>query len=317
MAKSYLKTTDFSAADAAEVLELARRMKNERGVVGADHLAGQSWALIFHKPSTRTRVSFEVGLGELGARTLYLDQAGTQMGRGETIADTARVLSRYVHGIVIRTFDHAIVEELSRAGSVPVVNGLTDLLHPCQIMADVFTLAERWTPPGGSLGESLRGRKLVFVGDCASNMAHSWILGGALFGMEIVLSGPDTKEFAPESAKIDPLLAAAGLPKTYRFISDPMEAVKGADSVYTDVWVSMGDEAFTEMRLATLQPYQVTPELFARAKDDAYFMHCLPAHAGEEVTQEVLDDPRSIIFDEAENRLHVQKAIVSTIVRMS
>lgn len=313
MAKDFLKITDFTAAETAEVFAQARVLKDGRGRVGNDLLAGQSWAMIFHKPSTRTRVSFEVGLHEMGAHALYLDQRGSQMGRGETIADTARVLSRYVHGIVIRTFDHASVEELAHYASVPVVNGLTDLLHPCQVMTDAFTLAERWAGPSGDLFASLAGRRVVFFGDCASNMAHSWILGGAHFGMEVVLCGPDA--FAPEKEKVEPLLTAAGLPSTWRFTSDPVEAVQGADVLYTDVWVSMGDEAEREDRLRIMEPYQVSSDIFAQAKPDAFFMHCLPAHAGEEVTQAVLDNPRSIIFDEAENRLHVQKAIVAKLVR--
>ncbi|MFW6354128.1 MAG: ornithine carbamoyltransferase, partial [Verrucomicrobiota bacterium] len=284
----------------------------QRGTAERDLLAGQSWAMIFHKPSTRTRVSFEVGLGEMGARGLYLDASGSQMGRGETVADTARVLSRYVHGIVIRTFAHSVVEELVEYGTVPVVNGLTDFLHPCQIYADGFTLAERWAATGGDLLASLKGKRLAFFGDCASNMAHSWILGGAHFGMEIVLCGPAS--FAPESAKIDPLLEAAGLPKTYRFTSDPQAAAEGADALYTDVWVSMGDEFEREERIRTMSPFRVTKELLDRAGPEAFFMHCLPAHVGEEVSLDVLEDPRSVIFDEAENRLHVQKAIVAQLV---
>lgn len=315
MARSFLKTTDFSVSEVAAVFEHARALKADRGSTGKELLAGQSWALIFHKPSTRTRVSFEVGLRELGASTLYLDQQGSQMGRGETVADTARVLSRYVHGIVCRTFDHEVVMELAKAGTVPVVNGLTDLLHPCQILADCFTLAERWTQPGESLLASLRGRRLVFMGDCGSNMAHSWILGGALLGMEIVLCGP--QDYAPTLDAIEPLLEEAGLPRSFVFTSNPEEAMEGADVVYTDVWVSMGDEKEQEARLRAFAPFQVSAELFGRAREDAWFMHCLPAHAGQEVTQEVLDNPRSIIFDQAENRLHVQKAIVAKLVESS
>jgi ornithine carbamoyltransferase len=312
MARHFLKIPDFTAAEIAEVFAHAHALKQGRGTVGGGLLAGQSWALIFHKPSTRTRVSFEVGLREMGAYPLYLDQNGSQMGRGETIADTARVLSRYVHGIVIRTFNHASVEELAHYASVPVVNGLTDLLHPCQVMTDAFTLAERWNPPGGDFLSCLKGRRVAFFGDCASNMAHSWIVGGAMMGMEVVLCGPEA--FAPQAEKIEPILSAAGLAATYRFTSDPVEAAKEADVLYTDVWVSMGDEAEREDRLRIMEPYQVSSDIFERARPDAFFMHCLPAHAGEEVTQEVLDNPRSIIFDEAENRLHVQKAIVARLV---
>lgn len=308
MARSFLKCTDFSVAEAADVLEQARLLKAERGKGGKRPLEQQTWALIFQKSSTRTRVSFEVGIHELGGHPMYLDQARTQMGRGETVADTARVLSRYVHGIVIRTFGHEIVEELAAVGSVPVVNGLTDLLHPCQIYTDVFTLAERWAKPGQSLADAVKGRKIAFVGDCASNMANSWILGGAHFGMQIALAGP--ARFAPEPV-VDRLLLQAGHAKSYTFHEDPAEAVADADMVYTDVWVSMGDEAEVDLRLRELAPYQVNAKLFGLAAPDAYFMHCLPAHVGEEVSQDVLDSPRSIIFDQAENRLHVQKAILS------
>lgn len=313
MKRDFLKSTDLTTAEVAEVFAHAAKLKANRSREGRDILSGQSWAMIFHKPSTRTRVSFEVGLNEMGAHPLYLDQQGSQMGRGETIADTAQVLSRFVHGIVIRTYSHASVEELAQHASVPVINGLTDLLHPCQIYTDAFTVAERWAEKSADYLASLKGRRLVFFGDCASNMANSWILGGAHFGMEIVLCGPAS--FAPETEKIDPLLEAAGYPRNYRFTTDPMDAVNGADVLYTDVWVSMGDEAEKEIRVKTMAPYQVTLDLLNAAKDDALFLHCLPAHAGEEVSQEVLDDPRSIIFDEAENRLHVQKAIVAKLTQ--
>lgn len=311
MAKSFLKCTDLSYAEASNVFDQALLLKRSRTEGTPPVLAGQTWALIFHKSSTRTRVSFEVGITELGGHAMYLDQARTQMGRGETVADTAKVLSRYIHGIVIRTYDHEVVEELAREGSVPVINGLTDLLHPCQIYTDAFTAAERWALSGQPLLESLKGRKIAFVGDCASNMAHSWILGGAHFGMQVALAGPP--DYAP-SARIDGLLAEAGLPRNYKFSTDPDEAVAGADIVYTDVWVSMGDEAEAAQRVLDFQPYQVNGALFAKAHSDALFMHCLPAHVGEEVTQEVLDDPRSVIFDEAENRLHVQKAIIAQLL---
>lgn len=311
MARSFLKCSDFNAGEAAAVLEHARILKTDRG--NGDHrvLEGQTWALIFQKASTRTRVSFEVGIHELGGHPMYLDQARTQMGRGESTADTARVLSRFVHGIVIRTFGHEIVEELATAGSVPVVNGLTDLLHPCQIYTDVFTLAERWAEPGQPLAEALKGRKIAYCGDCASNMANSWILGGALFGLEVALAGP--ARFGPQP-EIDQLLTDAGLPKNYRFYENPAEAVAGADMVYTDVWVSMGDETERDLRMSELAPYQVDRALFEKARPEAFFMHCLPAHPGEEVTQEVLDHPRTIVFDQAENRLHVQKAILTQLV---
>jgi ornithine carbamoyltransferase len=217
-----------------------------------------------------------------------------------------------VHGLVVRTFDHADVLRLAEAGTVPVINALTDFLHPCQMYADAFTLAERWTGPRAKdLPASLRGKKIAFLGDTACNVANSWIVGANLFGMKIALSGP--KGFAPTPA-LDDFLAESGLPSGgYQFTTDPYEAVRDADVVYTDVWVSMGKEEETRKRFKAMAPYAVTEKLFAAAKPEAFFMHCLPAHAGEEVTQAVLDNPRSIIFDQAENRLHMQKAILATL----
>jgi len=303
----FLKTTDLTHNQLGEALELAHKLKTERGASLHKPLAGQTWALLFHKSSTRTRVSFEVGIHELGGHAMILDQQRMQTGRGETVSDTAKVLSRYIHGIVIRTFEHAFVEEFAAEGSIPVVNALTDALHPCQIVSDLFTLAERWGRPGQLL-DSLKGRRLAFFGDCASNMAHSWILGGTLAGMEIVLCGPEG--YAPEPM-IDKLLAQAGLPKTYRFTSDAQDAARDADVIYTDVWVSMGDEEEREHRLREMAPYQVNAAVMAAAKPDALFLHCLPAHEGEEVSGEVYHGPQSIVFDQAENRLHAQKAILS------
>jgi ornithine carbamoyltransferase len=313
--KHFLQETDFTRSELPKLFALARELKRSRGKRNAPKpLAGQTWALIFSKSSTRTRVSFEVGIHELGGNPLFLNKNDIQLGRGETVEDTARVLSRFVHGLIVRTFDHGEVERLARAGSVPVVNALTDFLHPCQIYADAFTMAERWTrgTTGAKLVESLRGRKIAFLGDTACNMANSWILGANLFGMKIALAGP--KGFAP-AAELDALLAREGFDpkKSYQFTTDPTEAVRDADVVYTDVWVSMGKEEETKERIRVMSPYAVTGKLFAAAKRDALFMHCLPAHAGEEVMQEVLDNPRSIIFDEAENRLHMQKAILATL----
>jgi len=304
--KHFLKETDFTASELPALFALAREYKANRGH-HAQPLAGQTWAMIFSKSSTRTRVSFEVGIRELGGNPLFLNKNDIQLGRGETIADTARVLSRFVHGLIVRTYDHADVQQLADAGSIPVINALTDLLHPCQIYADMFTLAERWGKNGDLLG-SLRGRKIAFVGDQGCNVANSWILGAALFGMKISLAGPPGFDAAPE---FDRLLGREGFANYYHFTTDAYEAVRDADVVYTDVWVSMGKEEETKQRLALMAPYQVTAELFAAAKPDAYFMHCLPAHVGEEVTQAVLDNPRSIIFDQAENRLHMQKAIMA------
>jgi len=309
--KHFLKETDFTPQEAAEVFALARELKRKRGR-NQPILAGQTWALIFSKASTRTRVSFEVGIHELGGHALFLNKNDLHLGRSESIADTARVLSRFVHGLVVRTYAQSDVEELARYGSVPVVNGLTDLLHPCQIYTDAFTAAERWAGPKGDLLASLRGRKIAFLGDTRFNMANSWIMGAALFGMEIVLAGP--KAYAP-GAQVKALLTAGGLPARFSFTTDPFEAVAGADIVYTDVWTSMGLEGEARQRLRDMRPFAVTKQLFGAAKPDALFMHCLPAHPGEEVEQAVLDDPRSIVFDQAENRLHVQKAILSMLVK--
>jgi ornithine carbamoyltransferase len=256
-------------------------------------------------------VSFEVGIHELGGNPLFLNKNDIQLGRGETIEDTAKVLSRFVHGMIVRTFDHSDVERLAASGRVPVINALTDFLHPCQIYTDAFTAAERWSAKGEDLVGSLRGRKIAFLGDTACNMANSWILGANLFGMKISLAGP--KEFAP-SAEFNAFLAKEGYAGGYEFTNDPLEAVRDADIVYTDVWVSMGKEEETAARVRQMRPYAVTEKVFAGAKRDALFMHCLPAHVGEEVDQAVLDNPRSIIFDEAENRLHMQKAIMASLV---
>jgi ornithine carbamoyltransferase len=306
--KHFLKETDFGPHELAEVFALAREFKQNRGR-HARPLADQTWAMIFSKSSTRTRVSFEVGIHELGGNPLFLNKNDIQLGRGETAGDTARVLSRFIHGLIVRTFDHSEVEQLAAAGSIPVINALTDLLHPCQIYADAFTLAERWGN-GSDLVGSLRGRKIAFVGDRGCNVANSWIMGANLFGMKISLAGPPGFDAAPE---FDALLAKEGFAGGYEFTTDPYEAVRGADIVYTDVWVSMGKEEETEERIRVMTPFAVTGKLFAAAKPDALFMHCLPAHPGEEVTQEVLDNPRCIIFDQAENRLHMQKAIMAVL----
>jgi ornithine carbamoyltransferase len=302
----FLKETDYKPSELDELFGLTREFKVKRGR-HATPLAGQTWAMIFSKSSTRTRVSFEVGIHELGGNPLFLNRNDIQLGRGETIGDTARVLSRFVHGLVVRTFDHAEVQQLADMGTIPVINALTDLLHPCQIFADAFTLAERWSQ-GGDLAGSLRGRKIAFVGDRGCNVANSWILGANLFGMKISLAGPPGFDAAPE---FDQLLAHEGFAGGYEFTTDPVAAVRDADVIYTDVWVSMGKEEETAERIRVMTPFAVTTELLAAAKPDALFMHCLPAHAGQEVTQEVLDSPRSIVFDQAENRLHMQKAILA------
>lgn len=308
---SFLKLTDLKPAQLGDLLEQAARLKASRGRADAPRpLAGQTWALMFHKASTRTRVSFEVGILELGGHVMNLDQSKMQTGRGETVEDTARVLSRYIHGIVIRTYSQAWLEQFTAAANLHVINGLTDSLHPCQVLTDLFTLAERWGKPG-ALFSSLADRKVAFFGDCASNMAHSWILGSALCGMEIVLTGPDA--FQPKPF-INELLEDAGLPCTWRFEPDPLKAAQGADAVYTDVWVSMGDEAEAKQRIAQMRPWQVNTAVMQAAGSSAFFLHCLPAHEGEEVSSEVYQGPQSIVYDQAENRLHAQKALLCYLV---
>ena len=305
--KHFLKENDFSNDEILEVFDRASHLKQNRKQGLANDLAGQTWGLLFYKNSTRTRVSFEVGINELGGKALVLDQKTTQIGRGESIHDTAQVLSRYLHGLVIRTFEHEIIEEFAAHANIPVVNGLTDLLHPCQIYADCFSIAEKLGDSRDPFA-SLAGKKLAFLGDTSCNMANSWIMAGKLFGMKISLAGP--QNFAPKPDLHD-LLNNEGMDCDFQFTSDPNEAVTDADIVYTDVWVSMGSEEEEESRIESMNPFAVTSKLLSQAKSEALFMHCMPTHPGMEVSQEVLDSPQTIIFDQAENRLHVQKAILA------
>lgn len=309
--KHFLKETDFAPHEVADIFAMAESFKRLRNGSTPPTLDRQSWGMLFFKNSTRTRTSFEVGIHELGGHPLVMDAQTTQLNRGESIEDSAKVFSRYLHGLVIRTYDHNDLVRFSQSGTIPIVNALTDFLHPCQIYTDAFTMAERWAT-GNNYFESLKGRKIAFLGDTACNMANSWILGAQHFGMEISLAGP--KGFEP-SAEFIQFLADQNLSTdSFTFTTDPVEAVKDADVVYTDVWISMGMEDEAKKREELMKPYSVTSELMSHAKDDAYFMHCLPAHPGHEVSQEVLDSPQSIIFDQAENRLHVQKAILSALV---
>jgi len=311
--RHFLKETDLSLAEIQSIFAQAALLKSQRGQAKSQDLAQQSWGLLFFKKSTRTRVSFQVGVHELGGQPVMLNADDMQISRGETVADTAKVLSRYLHGMVIRCHEHKLLEDFAQSGTMPVVNALSDFLHPCQFMTDMFTLAERWSKgKPENFASSLKGRKVAFLGDTACNMANSFILGGAALGVENALSGPAGYE---PTAAIKQQLKKDGLKETFTFTTDASAAVKGADMVYTDVWVSMGMEAEKAERLKTMQPYQVNSKLMALAKPDAYFMHCLPAHPGEEVTAEVLSSPQSIIFDQAENRLHVQKAILAHLTR--
>jgi len=300
MKKDLLTLRDITREDLDHIFELASKLKAERGKVQFRPLSGKSVGLIFAKSSTRTRVSFEVGIGELGGQPLYLDQGKMQIGRGETVADTAKVLSRYLHGIVIRTFSHAEVEELAREADIPVINALTDDYHPCQILADLLTVKEYSGKVDGSI-------RMAFYGDARSNVANSLILSARLTGMELVLSSPEE-----EKPNAD---LYAGYPNV-SWEPDPLKAAKDVDYFYTDVWVSMGLEDERERRMKLFKPYQVNGKLFSVAKPGAKFLHCLPAHRGEEVSVEVMDDPeKSIVFDEAENRLHVQKAVMALLMK--
>jgi len=305
----FLKETDLTVNQAAEVFSLAHALKQGRGKHTPPTLKGQTWAMIFSKSSTRTRVSFDVGIHELGGHPIFLNKNDIQLGRGESIYDTANVLSRFVHGLIIRTYDQAEIEEMSKLGSIPVINALTDYLHPCQIYTDAFTMAERWAD-GTNFLESLKGKKLAYFGDTANNIANSWILGAAMFGMELVLAGPEGYEPGEE---IKATLAESGHAPTWSFTTDPEAAAKDADVLYTDTWVSMGQEEESAERIAAMKPYSVTSDLMKLGKPSALFMHDLPAYKGMEAQEDVLYGEQSVIFDEAENRLHTQKAIMSVL----
>jgi ornithine carbamoyltransferase len=285
---------DFTREELIETLDLAARMK--RGEYAGRPLAGKTLAMIFTKSSTRTRVSFEVGTRQLGGHALFLSSRDIQLGRGEPIKDTARVLARFVNGIMIRTFDQADVDDLARYGSVPVINGLTDLLHPCQIMADLQTIRE-------NLGPDLGAVKVAWVGD-GNNMANSWLNAAYMLGFELRLAFPAGYE--PDAGILARARGATKVVVTH----DPREAVEGADVVNTDVWTSMGQEEESQKRLRDFAGYIVDDALMARASERSIFLHCLPAHRGEEVSDSVIEGPRSRVFDEAENRLHAQKAIM-------
>lgn len=297
MTQDFLAIPDFTSAELRSLLDLAESMRV--GKYTSRPLAGQSLAMIFTKSSTRTRVSFEVGAWQLGGHALFLSSRDVQLGRGEPIADTARVLARYVDGIMIRTFAHADVEEFARYADVPVINGLTDLLHPCQILADLLTVRQHL---GG-----WDGKKVAWVGD-GNNMANSWINAAYRLGFDLTLACPDGYDPDPV------ILARAQQAAKVTVVRDPAAAVEGADVVNTDVWASMGQEEEQAKRERAFAGYQVDEKLMGRASADAIFLHCLPAHRGEEVAAAVIDGPRSRVWDEAENRLHVQKAIMAALM---
>jgi ornithine carbamoyltransferase len=296
--RHFLAIPDFTTEELYELLRLAADMKTGR--YSARALTGKTIALIFEKSSTRTRVSFEVGAFELGGHALFLSSRDIQLGRGEPLCDTARVLSRYVDGMMVRTFGHDRIEELARFSTVPVINGLTDLLHPCQVLADLQTVQENF-------GADLTPRKIAWIGD-GNNMANSWINAAYRFGFELRLACP--KGYRPDAE----ILARAQEEANVLLTDDPREAAEGAEVINTDVWTSMGQEEETEARKHAFQGYYVDAKLMARADSNAIFLHCLPAHRGEEVADEVIEGPQSRVFDEAENRLHAQKALMATLM---
>jgi ornithine carbamoyltransferase len=292
--RDFLTLTDFDRDELDKLFDLAGRLKG--GASKGAPLAGKTLAMLFAKSSTRTRVSFEVGTFQLGGHALFLSSQDLQLGRGETIADTAKVLSRYVDGIMIRTFAHSDVEELAQHAAVPVINGLTDLLHPCQLLADLMTVREEFGP-------ELSALKVAWVGD-GNNMANSWLNAARIYGFELNLACPEG--YDPDSRVLEAARQAAPVALAH----DPAEAVEGAHVVCTDVWASMGQEGEAEARRKALERYSVTERLMAQAGDNSIFLHCLPAHRGEEVAGAVIDGPRSRVWDEAENRLHAQKALL-------
>ncbi len=294
--RHFIDLIEIPASALRGIIALSRAMKSGGQAGAARPLAGKTIAMIFDKPSTRTRVSFDVGVRQLGGESITLTGAEMQLGRGETIADTARVLSRYVDGIIIRTLDHAQVQELAAHASVPVINGLTRRSHPCQVMADVMTFEEH--------RGLIKGRTVAWTGD-ANNVLASWMHAAQRFEFQLRVATPP--ELKPKKWLLD---WVKGSGAAIRVGTDPEEAVKGADCVVTDTWVSMGDKA-SKLRHNLLKRYQVNERLMAKAKPDALFMHCLPAHRGDEVSDEVMDGPQSVVFDEAENRLHAQKGILT------
>jgi ornithine carbamoyltransferase len=302
MKKDLLSEYDLDRADYEYIIEKAHRLKRLHRE-GRDHssLKGKTLGMIFDKSSTRTRISFEVGMYQLGGIALFLSNRDTQLGRGEIIADSARIMSRYLNGIMIRTFSQDSVEEFARYATIPVINGLTDLLHPCQLLSDLFTITEK---RGG-----YEGLKIAYVGD-GNNMANSWINAAAKLPFYLDLACPEG--YDPDSAILKRGMAEAPAGVVLR--RDPVEAVRDADVIYTDVWVSMGQEVEREERMKRFGGYQVNQALLNHSKKDAIVMHCLPAHRGEEITAEVIDGPHSVVIDEAENRLHVQKAIMEILM---
>ena len=294
--KHLLKMMDLSTEEIIEILNLADQLKYElKNGIPHDHLKGKTLGMIFRKASTRTRVSFETGMYQLGGNPLYLSASDMQIGRGEPIQDTARVLSRYIDGIMIRTFDQAEVENLAEYGNIPIINGLTDLSHPCQVLADLMTIRE--------YKGKLDGLKMCYIGD-GNNMANSLIVGGLKTGMSVSVACPENYHPAATT------LAFAKKYDCFELTDDPIKAAKDADVIFTDVWASMGQEGEAEIRKKAFKGFQINDEVMAVAKPDAMVQHCLPAHREEEITAKVFEEHANEIFDEAENRLHAQKAVM-------
>lgn len=303
--RDFLSIHDFTTEEIYRFLDLADALKTKQKQ-GEEHhlLKGKTLGMIFQKASTRTRVSFETGMWQLGGYALFLSAGDLQIGRGEPVADTARVLSRYVDGIMIRTYAHNDVLQLAKYADIPVINGLTDLLHPCQVMADLMTARE--------YKKELKGLKLAYIGD-GNNMAHELMFGGAKVGMHVSIASP--AGYKPLDTVVSQAREDAKLTGTrIEVVDDPFEAAAGADVLYTDVWASMGHEQEQIKRAAVFKAYQINAALMKVAAKDAMVMHCLPAHRGEEITAEVMEGPQSAIFDEAENRLHAQKAIMALLM---
>ena len=303
--KHLLSLNDLSTDEIHDLLKLSAKLKRQTKE-GVQHhlLKGKTLGMIFTKSSTRTRVSFEVGMYQLGGYSLFLSSNDIQLGRGESIFDTANVLSRYIDGIMIRTFQQSDVEDLAKYGSIPVINGLTDEMHPCQILADLLTVYEH--------KGKLEGLKLAYIGD-GNNVAHSLLHGCTKTGMDIAIASP--KGYECDSRYVEEAKEAAKSSGSKVVLTqDPVEAIANADVVYADTWISMGQEDQKEEKLNIFMPYQINSQLFSKAKEDAIFLHCLPAYRGYEVTEDVIDSAQSVIFDEAENRLHAQKAVMATLM---
>lgn len=296
-----LTLIDLTQDEVIDIIKTAVELKKlHKAGQHLDVLKGKTMGMIFEKSSTRTRVSFEAGMTQLGGSAIFLSSKDTQLGRGEPISDTAQVLSEYIDIIMIRTFEHERVVELAKHATIPVINALTDDYHPCQALADLMTIYE--------VKGNLKGQKLVYVGD-GNNVAHSLMIGSAKVGVDCIVACPEAYQPSSEVVEIAKKIAAE-TGATIEVMTDPIEAVKGADFIYTDVWTSMGFEDEAAERMQILQPYQVNAELMKYAKEDYSFMHCLPAHRGEEVTAEIIDGPHSVVVQEAGNRLHVQKALI-------